>query len=112
MLHALRLTIITDSLLKIAKVPRFAESNRHSNTDLVNAGLRLDFETACQIIEIEFPEKHGHHTAELAEPDSYLKTQSTGYEKTREQLLAPLYDNQKKLRLITQLISAHYGAHG
>ena len=112
LLHALRLTIITDSLLKIAKVPRFAESNRHSNTDLVNAGLRLDFETACQIIEIEFPEKHGHHTAELAEADSYLKTQSTGYEKTREQLLAPLYDNQKKLRLITQLISAHYGAHG
>ena len=112
LLHALRLTIITDSLIKIAKVPRFAESNRHSNTDLVNAALRLDFESACQIIEIEFPEKHGHHAADLAEPDSYLATQSTGYEKTREQLLAPLYDNQKKLRLITQLISAHYGAHG
>ena len=112
LLHALRLTIITDSLIKIAKVPRFAESNRHSNTDLVNAALRLDFESACQIIEIEFPEKQGHHAADLAEPDSYLATQSTGYEKTRDKLLAPLYDNQKKLRLITQLISAHYGAHG
>ena len=112
LLHALRLTIITDSLVKIAKVPRFAESNRHSNTDLVNAALRLDFESACQIIEIEFPEKHGHKAADLAEPDDYLATQSTGYEKTRDKLLAPLYDNQKKLRLITQLISAHYGAHG
>ena len=112
LLHALRLTIITDSLVKIAKVPRFAESNRHSNTDLVNAALRLDFESACQIIEIEFPEKHGHKAADLAEPDDYLATQSTGYEKTRDKLLAPLYDNQKKLRLITQLISAHYAAHG
>ena len=112
LLHAIRLTIITDSLIKIAQVPRFAESNRHSNTDLVNAALRLDFEGACQIIEVEFPDKHAYHTTKLEEADSYLETQSTGYETTRDELLTPLYENQKKLRLITQLISAHYGAHG
>ena len=112
LLHALRIAIITDSLLRVAKAPRFAESNRHSNADLINAALRLDFELAAQIIAVEFPDTASEAHHDLAEPDNYSDAQSSGYEATRAELLDPLLQNQTQIRTITQLISAHYEAHG
>ena len=112
LLHALRIAIITDSLLRVAKAPRFAESNRHSNADLINAALRLDFELAAQIIAVEFPDTASEAHHDLAEPDNYSAAQSSGYEATRAELLDPLLQNQMHIRTITQLISAHYEAHG
>lgn len=111
-LHALRLTIITDSLLTVAKVPRFAESNRYSNRDLITAALRLDFDLVCEIIEVEFPLSRHKSELSLAEPEHYADAETAGYDRTRQQLLEPLYAHRNRLRLITQMISAHYGAHG
>jgi len=116
LLHAVRLAIITDSLVRVAKAPRFAESNRHSNAELITAALHLDFELAAKIIEDEFPESGSDAVDKLAEKDSYGVSLSGegggGYQATRAQLLVPLSLNQRRIRLITQLISAHYGAHG
>ena len=112
LLHAVRLALITDSLIRVAKAPRFAESNRHSNADVINAALRLDFETAAMIIGLEFPETESEAGLKLEEPENYSQSETHGYQATRAQLLDPLLANQQTIRTITQLISGHYGAHG
>ena len=112
LLHAVRLALIIDSLIRVAKAPRFAESNRHSNADLINAALRLDFETAALIIGLEFPETDSQAGFDLEEAENYSQSETQGYQATRAQLLDPILDNQQTIREITQLISGHYGAHG
>ena len=112
LLHAVRIALIMDSLIRVSQVPRFAESNRYSNSDLISAALRLDFETVCTIVEIEFPDITSAERPELAETESYKDGNPSSYADTRADILTPLKQNQFLIRQITQLISALYGAHG
>lgn len=112
LLHALRLALIMDSLVRVAKVPRFAETNRHSNADLMNAAIKLDFETVCAIVEEEFPENKAQEDHKLAEAETYAADNLNGYRQTREQILAPLLKNQALIRQISQMVSALHLAHG
>jgi len=112
LLHAVRIALITDALVKVSQVPRFSETNRNSNADMVSAALQLDFDTVCAIIEEEFPNNKTADAAPLLEPETYSTSNKQGYEMTQQQLLVPLREYQRHIRLITQMISANYGAHG
>jgi len=112
LLHAVRIALITDALVKVSQVPRFSETNRNSNADMVSAALQLDFDTVCAIIEEEFPNNKTADAAPLLEPETYSTSNKQGYEMTQQQLLVPLRAYQHHIRLITQMISANYGAHG
>ena len=112
MLHAVRIAIIMDSLIRISQVPKFAESNRHSNADLMSASLRLDFDTVREIVEAEFPDASNIDRPDLKEAQNYSHENASSYARTRANILQPLEKNQAILRQITQMISALYGAHG
>ena len=112
LLHALRLMLISDSLIRVSQVPRFAESNRHSNADLMAAAIKLDFDTVCMIVEQEFPDMGHDDKPVLAEAESYSTASTASYSQTRARILQPIRDNQQLIKQITQMISALYGAHG
>ena len=112
LLHAIRIALVMDSLVRVSKVPRFAESNRHSNADLLAAAIQLDFDTVCNIVEEEFPDMSGSEMPVLAETESYRRDAPYSYADTKEKILLPLHENQKLMKQITQMVSGLYGAHG
>lgn len=112
-LHAIRIAVILDSLVLLCRTPNFAESNHYSNADLLTVGLRLDFETAASIIESAFQANSYNRGIDgLAETENYSVNNSGNYAGIAEQILEPLAENQRIILTVTQMISAHYGAHG
>ena len=113
MIHAVRIALIIDSLALICRVPRFAESTRHSNEDVLRQALSLDFDEAQAIIRQEFSlDKTKHAHSEVAETQNYRDESHSDYQAIAEQILAPLERNNQMIKRITQMISGHYGAHG
>lgn len=113
LLHAIRIAVIIDSLTLICQTPNLGESNQYSNTDILALGLRLDFETAMEIIQSAFTAGYAASAKNgLAEAEDYSLSNTGNYTVIEEQILRPLADNQRIIRTITQMISAHYGAHG
>lgn len=113
LLHALRIAIIIDSLMIICRTPSLGESNRHSNDDLLALGLSLDFSSASRIITSAFgPSGHGEAATGLTEPETYSAEGDSNFGAIEREVLTPLKTNQILMDRITQMISAHYGAHG
>ena len=113
MIHAVRIALIIDSLALICRVPRFAESTRHSNEDVLRQALSLDFDEAQAIIRQEFLlDKTKHVHSDVAETQNYRDESYSDYQAIAEQILAPLERNNQMIKRITQMISGHYGAHG
>ncbi len=110
LLHAIRIALIMDSLVKVSQLPRFSEGNQYTRSDLMQAAIRLDFATVRTIVETEFPvEKttRAYHT--IQETEDYPQT---SYDTTQTQILLPLERNNEMIMQISQMISAHHGAHG
>jgi phosphoenolpyruvate carboxylase len=113
LLHAIRIAVIIDSLTLICQTPNLGESNQYSNADILALGLRLDFETAMEIIQSAFTAGYAASAKDgLAEAEDYSQSNTGNYSVIDEQILQPLAANQRIIRTITQMISAHYGAHG
>ena len=113
LIHAVRVALIIDSLALICRVPRFAESNRHSNDDVLRQALSLDFDGVQKIIRQEFSlDKTKLTYGQLREKQNYKDDGSSDYQAIEEQILNPLNRNHKMIKLISQMISGHYGAHG
>ena len=113
LLHAIRIAVIIDSLTLICQTPNLGESNQYSNADILALGLRLDFETAMEIIQSAFTAGYATSAKDgLAEAEDYSQSNTGNYSVIDEQILQPLAANQRIIRTITQMISAHYGAHG
>jgi phosphoenolpyruvate carboxylase len=113
LLHAIRIAVIIDSLVLLCRTPTFAESNNYSNSDLLLAGLRLDFETATSIIQSAFATATSNRvTDEVAEIETYSMSNSGNYAVIKEDILEPLKVNHDIILTITQMVSGHYGAHG
>ena len=113
MIHAVRIALIIDSLALICRVPRFAESTRHSNEDVLRQALSLDFDEAKAIIRQEFSlDKTKHVHSDVDETQNYRDESYSYYQAIAEQILAPLERNNQMIKRITQMISGHYGAHG
>ena len=113
LLHAIRIAIIGESLMIICRTPNLGESNRHSNDDLLALALRLDFDTAAEIIRSAFSSsRHSETNSGLSEPDSYLQERGSSFAMIEREVLGPLSANKVIIDRITQMISAYYGAHG
>lgn len=113
LLHAIRIAAIIDSLVLICQTPTLAESNQYSNADILALGLKLDFATATTIIQSAFTTGlAANETDDLVEPEDYSVSNSGNYSVIEEQVLKPLAHNQHIIHTITQMVSAHYGAHG
>ena len=112
-LHALRIALIIDSLALICRVPHFSDSNRHTNEDVLNAALDLNFEEVENIIRQEFSlDKTQPKHDSLAEIQNYNVEDTTDYHVIEEQILVPIAENKRVIMLISQMVSGHYGAHG
>lgn len=114
LLHAIRIAVILNSLSLICQTPRFAESNHYSNDDVIRLALKLDFESVHNIIVSEFSLDKGraNDMLELAEPASHNKPSLKSYLGLQDKVLKPLKMNRHLILKISQMISAHYGAHG
>ena len=113
LLHAIRIALIMDSIVRVFQVPRFAESNRFSQSDLYEAAITLDFDLVAQIVAAEFPSDDDTKTdGSFHEPDSYSQQAHLNYADTVQVIRQPLADNKALILQITQLVSAKYNAHG
>ena len=87
--------------------------NRFDDDDILELGLRLDFVSAAEIIRSAFsPSGHGGQAAGLDEPETYSHEGGSNFAAIEREVLDPLAANQVIIDRITQMISAHYGAHG
>jgi phosphoenolpyruvate carboxylase len=113
LLHAIRLAVITDSLMVICRTPNLGESNQYSNDDILALGLSLDFAGVAEIIRDAFSRKQGAAVGEtLNEDETYSGESSGNFAAIEREILVPLQENQVLIDRITQMVSAHYGAHG
>ena len=113
LLHAIRIAVIGESLMIICRTPNLGESNRYSNDDLLALSLRLDFNAAADIIRSAFSSSNQSATdGGLSETDTYLKESGSTFATIEQEVLGPLLANKAIIDRITQMISAHYGAHG
>ena len=105
--------MIGDSLMTICRTPNIAESNQYSNEDILSLGLSLDFDSAADIIRSAFGPSAGiDGAAELTEVETYSSDTEGNFAAIEAEVLAPLAANKVLIDRITQMISAHYGAHG
>ena len=113
LIHAVRIAVITDTMIKTFQVPRFTESNRYSQSDLYNAALTLDFDLIDQIVRDEFPadEPNGSDVTML-ESETYAQLSEISYGDLSQKVRLPLASNHHLIKKVTQMISANYGAHG
>ena len=113
LIQAVRIAVITDTMIKTFQVPRFTESNRNSQSDLYNAALNLDFGLIDQIVQDEFPADEANgNDAMMSEEETYAKQSEMSYGDLSKKVRHPLSENHKLIQKITQMISANYGAHG
>ena len=113
LLHAIRIAVIGDSLMTICRTPNIAESNQYSNEDILSLGLSLDFDSAATIIRSAFGPSTGiDGAAGLTEAETYSSDTASNFAAIEAEVLAPLAANKVLIDRITQMISAHYGAHG
>jgi phosphoenolpyruvate carboxylase len=113
LLHAIRLAVITDSLMVICRTPNLGERNQYSNDDILALGLSLDFAAVAEIIRDAFSRKPDAAVkGTLHEPETYSGESSGNFAAIEREILAPLLENQVLIDRITQMVSAHYGAHG
>ena len=113
LIQAVRIAVITDTMIKTFQVPRFTESNRYSQSDLYNAALTLDFDLIDQIVRDEFPadEPNGNDVT-MSEDETYAQLSEMSYGDLSKKVRLPLANNHKLIKKVTQMISANYGAHG
>ena len=113
LLHAIRLAVITDSLMVICRTPNLGESNQYSSDDILALGLSLDFDGVAEIIRDAFSRKPRAAVSEtLTEPETYSTESAGNFVAIEREILHPLRENQLLIDRITQMVSAHYGAHG
>jgi phosphoenolpyruvate carboxylase len=113
LLHAMRLAVITDSLMIICRTPNLGESNQYSNDDILALGLSLDFAGVAGIIQDAFSRKPRAAVGGMLDERETYSTESDGnFAAIEREILHPLRENQILIDRITQMVSAHYGAHG
>ncbi|MGC6517322.1 MAG: phosphoenolpyruvate carboxylase [Candidatus Puniceispirillaceae bacterium] len=113
LLQSIRVALITQQIVQVFQVPRFTESNQHSQTDLFDAAMRLDFAMIEEIVRAEFPADPPHATqANFEETETYGDEIPSSYGSLSGHMTETLARNKKMIHKISQMISAHYGAHG
>ena len=113
LIHAIRIFILTETLVLFAKVPKFAESSKYSADQSLEMALTLDFSGAVDIIKDEFSShsKVGT-TLKLSETENYRRSLDPIYLDIEDQLINPIIESQSYLERLSLMISSVHDAHG
>lgn len=113
LLHSVRIALIHEIFLLVARVPEFSDSEDISTGDVINELLNLDVEHALKILRKAFPVSGVRSgTKEFGEKATYRADVDHGYEQEHRELFEPLEDYYDLVRRISSAVAHMSGAVG
>ncbi|MDH5771677.1 MAG: phosphoenolpyruvate carboxylase [Rhodospirillaceae bacterium] len=112
LLHGLRVALIHEIFLIVARLPRFSDM-AESSDDVVNEILHLDIEHALVVLKRAFPISEPPADAKsFGEKATYQTDVEHGYEREHRELFQPLSDIYDLVRRISTAVAHMSGAVG
>lgn len=113
LLHAVRIALIHEMFLIVARLPKYSDRHDASSEDLVNALLNLDVEYAVKVLRKAFPVSGAPADAKaFGEEASYRTDTETGYQREHRELFDPLEQLYDLTRRISTAVAHMSGAVG
>lgn len=113
LLHAVRIALIHEMFLIVARLPKFSDRYDTSSDDLVNELLNLDVEHALSVLRQAFPVSGVPADAKaFGEESTYRTGDERGYEKEHRELFEPLEQLYDLTRRISIAVAHMSGAVG
>jgi len=113
LLHAVRIALIHEMFLLVARLPKFSDSQDASSGDMVHELLNLDVEHALGILRKAFPVSGVSAEAkEFGEEASYRSDVEHGYEQEHRELFDPLEKLYDLVRRVSSAVAHISGAVG
>ena len=113
LLHAVRIALIHEIFLLVARVPKFSDRYETSSNDVINELLNLDVEHALTVLRKAFPVSGVSAGAkEFGEEATYRTDVEHGYEKEHREIFQPLEDYFDLVRRISSAVAHMSGAVG
>ncbi|MDH5188201.1 MAG: hypothetical protein OEW37_04510, partial [Rhodospirillaceae bacterium] len=112
LLHGLRVALIHEVFLIVARLPRFSDM-AESSDDVINEILHLDIKHALEILKRAFPISEAPADAKsFGEEATYQTDIEHGYEREHRELFQPLSDIYDLIRRISTAVAHMSGAVG
>lgn len=113
LLHAVRIALIHEMFLIVARLPKYSDRHDTSSEDLVNELLNLDVEHALKVLRKAFPVSGAPtDAAAFGEESNYRTDADHGYEKEHRELFEPLEQLYDLTRRISTAVAHMSGAVG
>lgn len=114
LLQAIRLAVIMRVFILAAQLPRFAQQNDTSHSQILNLALALDVPDVVAFMREAFPYKvtSGRDATAFDEVASYRPHGIDDYGRLETEILVPMEKSYELIREIGTGISHHFGAFG
>ncbi|HEY9078465.1 phosphoenolpyruvate carboxylase [Magnetovibrio sp.] len=113
LLHAVRIALIHEMFLIVARLPKYSDRHDTSSSDLINEMLNLDVEHALSVLRRAFPVSGAPTDAKsFGEESTYRTDAEHGYEKEHRDLFDPLEQLYDLTRRISIAVAHMSGAIG
>ena len=113
LLHAVRIALIHEMFLIVARLPKYSDRHDTSSDDLINEMLNLDVEHALSVLRRAFPVSGAPTDAKsFGEESTYRTDAEHGYEKEHRDLFDPLEQLYDLTRRISTAVAHMSGAVG
>jgi len=113
LLHAVRIALIHEMFLILARLPKYSDRHDTSSDDLINELLNLDVEHALGVLRRAFPVSGAATDAKsFGEEATYRTDDEHGYEKEHRELFEPLEQLYDLTRRISTAVAHMSGAVG
>ncbi len=114
LLQAVRLAVIMRIFILAAQLPRFAQQNDTSHSQILNLALALDVPDVVAFMREAFPHKvvAAQDAAAYDEPASYRPHGIDDYGRLETEILVPMEKSYELIREIGTGITHHFGAFG
>jgi len=113
LLHAVRIALIHEMFLIVARLPKYSDRHDTSSDDLINELLNLDVEHALGVLRRAFPLSGAATDAKsFGEPATYRTDAHHGYEREHRELFEPLERLYDLTRRISTAVAHMSGAVG
>ena len=113
LLHAVRIALIHEMFLIVARLPKYSDRHDTSSDDLINELLNLDVEHALSVLRRAFPVSGAPTDAKsFGEEATYRTDAEHGYEKEHRELFEPLEALYDLTRRISTAVAHMSGAVG
>lgn len=113
LLHAVRIALIHEMFLMVARLPKFSDRHTTSSEELINELLNLDVEHALSVLRRAFPVSGADADAKaFGEKATYHTDAEHGYAKEHKELFEPLEHLYDLSRRISTAVAHMSGAVG